>query len=161
MTISIKDYRFGHARVGVVHIIGPPPFDEAKAFKVYIASYLKIDLEINQSRLLDHYYSKLNFCIGLPSWNDDALVDIISCVGGVELINLLTFAHSAVHCSWYGKEFQNQRRSLWNYQIEKSYSWPENSNNSSKSKEKLRVYEKISYRKFTFFTWKFFVHFTI
>ena len=51
MTISIKDYRFGHARVGVVHIIGPPPFDEAKAFKVYIASYLKIDLEINQSRL--------------------------------------------------------------------------------------------------------------
>ena len=91
MTISIKDYRFGHARVGVVHIIGPPPFDEAKAFKVYIASYLKIDLEINQSRLLDHYYSKLNFCIGLPSWNDDALVDIISCVGGVELINLLTF----------------------------------------------------------------------
>ena len=91
MTISIKDYRFGHARVGVVHIIGPPPFDEAKAFKVYIASYLKIDLEINQSRLLDHYYSKLNFCIGLPSWNDDAPVDIISCVGGVELINLLTF----------------------------------------------------------------------
>lgn len=38
MTISIKDYRFGHGRVGVVHIVGPPPpFDEAKAFKVYIA----------------------------------------------------------------------------------------------------------------------------